>query len=213
MVDINNIPSLLNHILGFKDKQYEYEEGYMGDGPISRLIKREVLKKITFDETSIWNEDTLWNIKLFYNVKSVCVCSSLWYIYSVRINSVTQCYRTNCPCEFEEIIEKECKMGETLWENLVEKGIYYRVWHDIFFLSRTYIFHKKNNCNYKDRYSILKCALTNNYYQDSLYKVDFSRESRNLKRAVKKMLNQFMKLHLYVFVYLIIMIYIKRANK
>lgn len=209
--DKEDMASLLNHILGYESSKYVFRDGYLSDGPICRFFRRELFENNLFDVVPKWDEDTLWNIGLLKRCKTAVICKSLWYIYAVREGSITQGYRENCYEEFRYITKRLDDVGGTLWKGSADKGISYRVWHDIFFLSRMLIFNKKNPRAATENYELLKNAIKSESYQKAIRTVNFSNEQRMSRRAVKEFLNLSMKLRCYHIAYLIIKLYISRG--
>lgn len=209
--DYNSMANLTNHILGYESSIFLFENGYLSDGPCARFFKRSLFLNNYFDIVPRWNEDTLWNIELLRKCNKVVICKSLWYIYAVRKGSAMQGYRSNCYEEFMYITRKVSKIGYSIWDGNIDKGISYRVWHDLFILSRALIFNRKNKETLLKRYSILKSAIKSESYQIAIKKVDFSFEKRKIRRNVKEIMNMTMKKRLYPITYLILKIYLGKA--
>lgn len=205
--DDNSKAKLLNHILGYPDQTLIEKQGYISDGPCCRFFRRKLFKDTYFDVIPKWNEDTLWNISLIKKCSKIVVCKSIWYVYVVRSGSITQGYRPNCYDEFIYITNQVCSQSDWLWKKMIEKGVYHRIWHDIFILSRAYIFNKKNHDNFLVKYRIMKKAIKSDCYQIAIENIDFKCEHRFARRKVKEILNYSMKKHRYLFSYLILMVY------
>ncbi len=198
---------LLNHILGYPDQTLIETLGYISDGPCCRFFRRTVFKDVYFDSIPKWNEDTLWNISLIKRCSKIAVCKSIWYVYAVRVGSITQGYRQNCYNEFLYITDKIYLQSELLWKEAIQKGVYHRIWHDIFILSRAYIFNKENHNNFFVKYRIMKQAIQSDCYQKAIKNVDFKYERRFARRKVKEILNFCMKNHGYFISYMILKFY------
>lgn len=209
-VSKEDLPILLNHILGYETKMYNSQFGYLSDGPVCRFFKRSLFLDTLFDLIPRWNEDTLWNIELLHKCKDAFVCESPWYIYAVRPGSAMQGFRENCYEEYNYIIRKVSVVAETVWGESIDKGVSCRVWHDIFTLSRSYIFNSKNRDSFTKKYNLFKAAVDNEYYQKAILNIDFSYELRRVRRYIKKVLNILMKKRLYVLAYIIIKLYLGR---
>lgn len=206
--DDNVLCSLLNHILGYENQIFTFEQGYMSDGPWCRFFRRSLFTNNHFDVVPKWNEDTLWNISLLKDCHTAVICKSLWYIYAVRKGSITQGYRNGCYEEFIYITEKVSDISYSLWKGNIDKGVSYRVWHDLFILSRALIFNEKNKDSFLAKYNMLKNAIESGPYQNAIKTVDFHFEKRKIRRVVKEFLNMAMKKHCYYLVYIIIKFYI-----
>lgn len=211
--DKKNFTALMNHILGYEEQSFTYEYGYISDGPCCRFFRRSLFENNYFDAVSKWNEDTLWNIELLKKCKTAVICKSQWYIYAVRKGSTMQGYRRNCYEEFEYITKKVSNIGHDVWNGEIDKGISYRIWHDIFILSRALIFNCQSEYSFLNKYNILKKAVKSPFYQNAVKVVDFSREKRRDRRIVKEILNTAIKMKCYFLVYLIISLYIKESKK
>ena len=207
-----DMASLLNHILGYEAEYLVFEQGYISDGPWCRFFKRELFKHVFFDVIPEWNEDTLWNIELLNSCQTAVICKSVWYIYAVRKGSVTQGYRSKCAEEFLYITEREFTVGETLWRGRADKGISYRIWHDLIFLSRAYIFNCRNNNPFTMKYDVLRRSIESDSYQRAINIVDFNFDKRKKYRMIKVFLNFAMRNRLYILVYIIMKLYIGKMK-
>ncbi len=64
-------------------------------GPVARLIKRDIAKRVLFPEGVAVCEDTIWNVKLFQRCDSIAVVKTCWYrYYQLRESSIHR-YRAN----------------------------------------------------------------------------------------------------------------------
>ena len=206
--DEKEMAVLLNHILGYKEAKYVYKSGYISDGPVCRFFRRELFDNNLFDVIPRWNEDTLWNIELLKKCHTAVICKSRWYIYAVRKGSAMQGYRNNCYEEFMYITEKVSSVGASIWNGNIDKGVACRVWHDIFILSKGYIFNSKNTESFGRKYQILKKAIKSDQFQNAIRLIDFHFETRRTRRIIKEILNFTMKARLYLFTYMMIKIYV-----
>lgn len=209
--DKNDLASLLNHILGYEDQRFTLKRGYLSDGPWCRFFRRSLFTKNHFDVVPKWNEDTLWNIGLLKDCHTVVVCKTIWYIYAVRKGSTMQGYRNNCYEEFIYITAKVSTIGKSIWNRSIDKGVAYRVWHDLFILSRAFIFNSKNTNSFSVKYTTLKNAIKSEPYEKAIRTVDFHFEKRKSRHMVKELLNLAMKIHCYYIAYFMIKFYIRRA--
>lgn len=206
--DEDKMAVLLNHILGYENEILFFKYGYISDGPWARFFKRELFTNTEFDLTPRWNEDTLWNIEILRKCKNAVVCKSLWYIYAVRKGSATQGYRINCFDEFNYITKRVSDVGHSLWNGNIDKGISYRVWHDLFFLSRSWIFNDKNPASKKERFECYKAAVTSKYYKNAISTVDFKFEKRIVRKFIKEILNLLYKFRFFHIAYKIVEFYV-----
>lgn len=203
--------ALLNYMLGYKENEYSYKYGYIGEGPCCRFFRRSLFTNNHFDVIPRWNEDTLWNIELLNKCHTAVICKSRWYIYAVRKGSTLQGYRSNCYEEFMYITEKVSTVGYSIWNGNIDKSVAYRVWRDIFILSKALIFNEKNKDSFSAKYNMLKNAIESIPYQKAIRTVDFRFENRKSRRIVKEFLNMAMKKRCYYLVYIIIKLYIGKV--
>ena len=194
---------IVGHMLGYTGEALVYPNGYFRDGPWARVFRRKIFLKVPFDDKPFWNEDTLWNIRLVKECKTVIVCKELWYAYAVYAQSLTQRYRKNC---MEEFLFRNCQelaVMDELWpENL--EGVYVRIWHDIYLVCRTFIFHPENPMRVREKYGLLKDAIQSEAYQRALAGVRFDYPQNRLKRFGKELLRLSMRKGWYPLCYLIL---------
>lgn len=205
----SDIAAFFNNIFWYRNKKFEYERGYIGDGPWCRLFRKELFSKNKFDEIAKWNEDTLWNIGLLKMCHSIVICKSLWYVYTEQKGSATHKYRKNCIDEFLYITEKVYNRSYSLWDYQIDNGVNYRIWHDLLILSKLQIFNPKNQDPFLIRYSMLKKAIESKTYQKVIRKVNFKCEQRKIVRKIKELLNLTMKMRCYILTYAIINMWAK----
>ena len=208
--DKKDLTALMNHILGYEEQSFTYEYGYISDGPWCRFFRRSLFENNYFDAVPKCKEDTLWNIELLNKCKTAVICKSRWYIYAVRNGSTMQGYRKDCYNEFLYITERVSDIGHELWNGEIDRGVAYRIWHDIFILSRALIFNRRNEVSFRDKYNMLKNAIETPSYQNAVKTVDFSREKRKSRKIIKEILNIAMKMKVYILVYITLKFYIAR---
>lgn len=78
-----------NLICNMMSDLIQFNGGYIGRGPWSRIIKSDIAKNNRFDETLVFGEDICWNIELIRNVDKIGVIYIPLYIYSVINTSIT----------------------------------------------------------------------------------------------------------------------------
>ena len=91
---------LLTDYTGSKMKPYMVGElfwfgskgGYIGRGPWTRLVKREIAAATPFDTELTVGEDIVWNLQLLKKCKTVCVAYRIWYLYYINEKSATRRY-------------------------------------------------------------------------------------------------------------------------
>ena len=110
------IDILLSHMLGYHNKMFLFEEGYIGDGPWARIIRKDLAQTSLFSTESFWNDDTIWNIQILTKCSKIAVVKDLWYKYLIYNGSKIRKYRPNCPDEFEYRTKQELELGKPLWK-------------------------------------------------------------------------------------------------
>ncbi len=66
--------------------------GYIGRGPVSRLVKREILKEVNFDPSLSIGEDIVWNLTIQKKCQKICLFKKVWYLYYTNPASATHRY-------------------------------------------------------------------------------------------------------------------------
>ena len=70
-------------------------KGYVNRGPVSRIIKAEIAKKVVFDEELVLGEDVEWNMRLLNMCDTVCYIPNVWYGYYITPDSSLRKYYGN----------------------------------------------------------------------------------------------------------------------
>lgn len=83
-------PYLLGRLLKFGN-----DSGYIGRGPWTRILKRELAAATPFDTSLPIGEDILWNLQLMEKCKKICVAYRIWYLYYINNTSATHKYNEN----------------------------------------------------------------------------------------------------------------------
>lgn len=159
---------LINHMLGQQSKIYFFNDlGYISDGPVARVVKREIFKYNKFDENILWNEDTIWNIKILHDCQKVVIANKTWYAYYENSDSATNKFRENSLKELLEILPMEFNVMQENWGQYYS-GIYYMMYKDFRLLNRTYIFHKNNTDNMYVKFCKFKYVINETLIKDAL---------------------------------------------
>lgn len=66
---------------------YLKDGSYIGRGPWTRLIKREIAQRVLFNEELVISEDILWNLQVMDQCQNVCYVKKPWYAYRVYSGS------------------------------------------------------------------------------------------------------------------------------
>lgn len=175
----------VNHLSGYSSSDYLLKNGYLGDGPVSRLVKRDVALNAKFPMDRIWAEDTIWNYELAYFCKRIVLVDKFWYAYVINEKSMTQGFRSNCVEEFNTRIFQEWGICHNKWPGCI-KGFSVRIWRDISILCHTYIFNPKADLNVSEQYRIYKEAIHRDEYVDALKHISFEYDSNMAKRLIQK---------------------------
>ncbi len=64
--------------------------GYIGRGPVAKIIRTSLAKKVSFQVGLTIYEDTLWNVNLVKLVKRACVVERIWYGYHNTMQSASK---------------------------------------------------------------------------------------------------------------------------
>lgn len=69
------------------------KDGYIGRGPVCRLVKKEVMINTFFPDSIKYHEDLIWNQNILSKCKRIALVYRIWYYYIRNYNSAT--YRFN----------------------------------------------------------------------------------------------------------------------
>lgn len=99
------IPSLVasKHLIRFIDGSY------VNRGPVARLLKIDIARKICFPEGVEFAEDVIWNIRVLQNCKRVAVVEKAWYYYLQNSFSAIHRYRKNAIEQTQKALLILCK--------------------------------------------------------------------------------------------------------
>lgn len=178
---------LMAHMIGLTDAMFLLERGYIGDGPVARLLRKAIAKESLFSKEAFWSDDTIWNTKMLKKCESITIIDDLWYKYLIYSNSKTRRFRPNCQHEFEYRTKQEIDLFKKLWPNCME-GIYARVFNDITILCRTFLFHPDNPKSKKEKYRVYKSCIHTDAYREALHGMNLKREKRIVNRTAKEIL-------------------------
>lgn len=68
----------------------DFKGGYIGRGPVSRLVKRSLAIDDPFNESIVIGEDIIWNLGLLEKSRGIRVCFDAWYYYRDNRQSLTR---------------------------------------------------------------------------------------------------------------------------
>lgn len=86
--------------------QITFPGGYIGRGPVSRLIRREIVQGILFDPALTIGEDLVWNLEILKQCRKVCLVKESWYSYWQNPLSVIHRRQPELIDEYRKQIEK-----------------------------------------------------------------------------------------------------------
>ena len=69
-------------------REIKFSNGYVGRGPIARLLKREIALSTKFPENLTYAEDSIWNLEIIRKCKKVCLVRHTWYLYVENLQSI-----------------------------------------------------------------------------------------------------------------------------
>jgi Glycosyltransferases, probably involved in cell wall biogenesis len=106
----------LHHMMG-DIYRFGKEGGFVGRGPVARLVRKSVVDNILFNTDLKVGEDIVWNIKVLDKCKRICVVDRIWYNYYKNPDSATQKYNPKMinQCEaFFTVLEKLIDLDEDI---------------------------------------------------------------------------------------------------
>lgn len=98
---------LLGHLCCVGDGQAE-----IGRGPVARLLKTDLIRKIRFDPKLTIGEDQIWNLELLNICDKICYVDQIWYKYFRNSESVTH--------KFNPLIVQWCEENLNRMPNYVD---------------------------------------------------------------------------------------------
>lgn len=177
---------LVSHMLGYRNSLFEFHDGYVGDAPWARVLRKSIAEKSLFSKESFWSDDTIWNLKMLNQCDKVILLGNLWYKYLIYLGSKIRRFRPECPSEFKYRTKQELDLAKELWPNCIQ-GIYTRIFGDIMILSRTFLFHSDNPLSERERYRYYISCIHQDAYREALKGIDFSEDKRVFHRIGKKL--------------------------
>jgi glycosyltransferase involved in cell wall biosynthesis len=84
----------------------EFPGGYIGRGPVARIIRRELVQDTMFDPTLTIGEDVVWNQEILKKCDTVCVVQEVWYGYWKNPQSASHRYNPQIIEECRKQIER-----------------------------------------------------------------------------------------------------------
>ncbi len=139
-----------------------------------KLIKRDAINGLIFDEKLVVGEDALFNIQLSKNIKKAVFYKKALYNYRNNANSVVKKYDDNYAKKYLESMKK-CK--EYITSNYTDftiiQNYYNYVAYHIMLVAVNYCFHPENNNKHKIKllkeicnYDIFKEGILNSNFEN-----------------------------------------------
>lgn len=72
--------------------------GYVGRGPVSKIVKSDIAKRTKFDCSLSIYEDTVWNLDIIDQSKKICLEHKIWYGYYYVEQSATNAFHEDELC-------------------------------------------------------------------------------------------------------------------
>lgn len=66
--------------------------GYIGRGPVAKIVKSDIAKDVKFDRSLSIYEDTVWNLDVVDHSKKICLRECIWYGYFIVEQSATNSF-------------------------------------------------------------------------------------------------------------------------
>jgi len=95
------------------DSLIRYEGGYIGRGPVARLVKRETAIRVPFDQGIKIGEDIIWNLRVLKLCTRVAVVKRTWYLYHVNPESATRKFNPDIVHETADELERITQVVDT----------------------------------------------------------------------------------------------------
>lgn len=73
-------------------------------GPVCKLFKTSIVKKVNFMETLTTGEDTVFNLQVLDITKKAGISSNIWYYYRLNEKSATKVYNDNIKEQYEKTL-------------------------------------------------------------------------------------------------------------
>jgi len=90
-----------------------FPDGYIGRGPVSRLVRTKLAQRVPFDPDLTFGEDLIWNLQLLMECRQVCLVRESWYAYWQNPYSVVHRYQPALIDEYRKQIEKLTGLVDT----------------------------------------------------------------------------------------------------
>ena len=102
---------LQEHLMG-ENHLIRFQDGHIGRGPVSRLIRSEIAKKCSFDEELSIGEDIVWNFQLLNYCERICLVRENWYGYLQHSVSVSHRFDPGIIYACENFLNRLASMAD-----------------------------------------------------------------------------------------------------
>lgn len=175
----------INHISIASQEEYLLKKGRVGVSACGKFVKRELAKKVPFDECKYWDEDNIWSLSIAYECQKIVIVDTLWYYYVINPNSMIRGYAGDRTKEFQYRAKQEYQLFIKLWPECIQ-GAYHHMWSGLLTYCRTDVFHPDNPNSNQQKYYCFRNAIDFDELKTSIRKIDFSSEKRVKYRVVKQ---------------------------
>ena len=181
------------HLSGIKQSKYQLEQGNTGTSACSRLVKRDLVRTVRFEEDKYWDEDDIWNITFVHKCNRIVVADILWYAYVINPQSMVRGYAGDRTTEFQYRAKQEYSLIKELWPECMQ-GAYCHIWDGLLRYCRTDSFQSANPNPKAKRYKKFIKAIDFPEFTDSIQHIDFDFDKRLKFRIVKKTIRRLLLL-------------------
>lgn len=181
------------HLSGIKQPKFQLEQGNTGTSACSRLVKRDLVKTVCFEEDKYWDEDDIWNITFVYKCNKIVVADILWYAYVINPQSMVRGYAGDRTAEFQYRAKQEYSLIKELWPDCMQ-GAYCHIWDGLLRYCRTDSFQPTNPNPKAIRYKNFIKAIDFPEFRDSIQRIDFNFDTRPKFRIAKKTIRRLLLL-------------------
>lgn len=144
-----------------------------------KLIKKNALKSVRFDEKLLVGEDALFNVMLCNNISKAVVVNKPLYNYRFNSNSVVRKYDANYVTKYENSMKKMSKyIGKNYKDVTITQQLYNYIAYHVLLISVNYCFHPLN----KNQLSSIKNVCNISLFKEAIKKSNY--DSLSLSRKI-----------------------------
>ena len=146
-----------------------------------KLIKKDCIQNLRFDENLVVGEDALFNMQLSKNIKKAVFYKKALYNYRNNSNSVVKRYDDNYAKKYMESMKK-CKeyITSNYTDSKIKQNYYNYVAYHVMLVSVNYCFHPENKNKHKIK--LLKEICSYDIFKEGILNCNF--ENISLTRKV-----------------------------